>query len=404
MEPSTKNEDLKPVRVEPGSYLRGSGLLFALGGASWLVYCGLMLWSLTLVVATFDPSTPSASIAGAMQVLRPAILVASIATWILALGVLVMPKATVRVLHRNKTDSRTVVYGVSRDARWKGMVSATFLILFGALGVPAFLAVAAPTTESIATALNLWLVDAVILFIGAEVFLIFAKAVARDTSGHLEISGSWFSEYAIAMLLGLVFLPIAQLLRAPDASAYAGTLYNGLLTAALYAQLLVVPITGIIIWGRFAIQSSRLGAARSVTTPRPTVLSAKAEQLEAGPEAGSASPLRAEDSLPAGAPAVTPIPAVPVRPDAMLADASSADARVRLDEGWVLRLQSQIANLEETVRSQRDAISLLERRIEGVMSDETEGPPSPAPEPPMRTENELEGPPQRGSPPRRKTD
>ncbi len=401
MEPSTKNEDLKPVRVEPDSYLRGSGLLFTVGGGAWLVYCGLMLWSLTLVVATFDPATPSASIIGAMHLLRPAVLVAGLAAWFLALGVLVMPAVRLKVVLRNRTSSKTVIYGASRDARRKGVLSAAFLVVFGALGVPAFLELAAPTMETITTALSLWLVAAVILFVGGEVFLVFGRAVARDTSGHLEINGSWFSEYAIATLLGLVFLPIAQLLSAPDASAYAGTLYNGLLTAALYAQLLVVPITGIIIWGRFVIQSFRLTGIRTVTTPQPTVLSARAEVLETGPEMGTPSPGLAKDSASAEAPAARPVPGVTARVAAETTDAVTTDTKVPLDEGWVLRLQSQIASLEETVRSQRDAISLLERRIDGVISDETRGPRADVPEPPEPAENELE-PPQRGPLPRRK--
>ena len=360
------------------------GALIAAGAASWLVHSILMIVGLVAIfsISLTDIDSTTRSLTTSITAFIGAMVAVLLAAFVLAAGLIMYQGGTPGLSWQDWYSAQ--VRGVTAGTRGRAKVGAAFVAFYGVLGI-AVVAIyfgmsnAANSSDfqgvlnGFTAILVIWIVASIVL-IAAGVFLAsFLNSLRVETASLQSFSGAGFLGYAITNAVGVLLLavPLLMLVSNPFSASF-GLVIPFLIGGVM--ELLVVPIVGIVVFSLLISHALHLrklqpGARYPAPYYPPPVV-----PTYAGPAfypAPAPAPFAAPVAAPlgrveAGSP-LPPPPASPVPPESGPPATSPSSG-----EGWVLRLEGQIADMERAVNEQKEFLYQVERSlVEGRIDNAT---------------------------------
>ena len=353
---SLKEESALRGRLDTG------GALVAGGAASWLAHSILMLLgSIVLLIGLFGAF--SGSVSGAIAASGTvfvayigATIAVLIAAFLIGSGLIVYSTGTGSLQWINLTIAAR--HGVSSGTRNKALISGVVFLVYGVVGLAAVvglvnlmsLSVSGSTGSSILTE---WILASILLIVAAVLFTSFTHALRAETGSLDSVGGTGLLAYSITNLVAVLLLVIP--LRS---GAGAGLQAAIVVLIGAVMALMVIPIIGIVIFSLMIGHGMRLRKIRARAT------------MPSGPSIQPvfAMPFYEVAGMPAPSGRAQPGPAA--APPTVAAP-ESVVAGPGKGGGWVVRIQSQLDDLEKAMRDQKDFLLQLDR---GLMEGRIENP------------------------------
>lgn len=336
--------------------LQAGGALVAGGAAAWLAHSALMIIGFVAILGLSATNVQQAIFAAstAMLAFLGAIVAVLLASLLLGIGLLVYPAGTAALRWQDWSGRP---YAISAGTRAKGRAAGVLVIVYGIQGILAVVFLLqvrdAGARLDLAGALSAarlilydWTIAAILLVVASSLHLAFLGSLRREIATSESLGGIGLLAYSIVNVIGvfLLTIPLLSLLSNPLGSVSATGLAVAGLIGVLF-QVLVVPIIGIVVFALTIVYGVRL------------------RKLVGGTTAAAAGGV---PFVPIGIPLPNQ-PVSPAQPLAWSAGASYAaptagrlspspvaeSAAARAADSPVLRLQTQIDQLERAIREQK---------------------------------------------------